>query len=49
MARDMTMIANQTPPKKRRARRPWRDWLVITVTTAGAWSGLCWLVWDLAR
>ena len=41
----MTVIANQTPPaRKPPPRQPWTDWLVISVTLAGAWCGLCWLV-----
>lgn len=41
----MTVIANQTPPvRKPPSHRPWADWLVISITLACAWCGLCWLV-----
>jgi hypothetical protein len=41
----MMVIQNQTPePRKPRPRRPWADWLVITLTLASAWYGVCQLV-----
>jgi hypothetical protein len=46
----MTVIENQTPtPRKPRPRRPWRDWLMITLTAGGVWFAMCWLVAYLAR
>ena len=44
----MTLMENQTPDKKPRARKPWADWAVITLTLACAWCGLCWLVQAMA-
>ncbi|HEX4117710.1 MAG TPA: hypothetical protein VHX99_02820 [Rhizomicrobium sp.] len=41
----MTVIQNQTPePRKPQPRYPWADWLVITLTLASAWYGVCQLV-----
>jgi hypothetical protein len=40
----MTIVPNQTPATKPRSRRPWTDWLVITLVLAFVWCGLCWCV-----
>ena len=41
----MTVIGNQIPePNKPRPRHAWADWLVISLTLAGMWVGLCRLV-----
>jgi hypothetical protein len=41
----MTVIGNQIPePRKPRPHRAWADWLVISLTLAGTWFGLCQLV-----
>jgi hypothetical protein len=41
--REMTVVPNQ-PPARRKPRRPCLDWLVVMLTLAFVWCGLCWLV-----
>ena len=41
----MTVIQNETPePSEPPPRRPWADWLLMSLALASVWYGVCALV-----